>query len=59
MDHFNYIQGKLFAEQVPVETIAEKVGTPAYIYSKATFLEHLRKIQHALQNYRHNGLLFN
>jgi diaminopimelate decarboxylase len=47
MDHFNYKQGKLFAEQVPVDKIAEKVGTPAYIYSKATFLEHLRKIQHA------------
>ena len=47
MDHFNYKQGKLFAEQVPVDKIAEKVGTPAYIYSKATFLEHLRKIQDA------------
>jgi diaminopimelate decarboxylase len=47
MDHFNYKQGKLFAEQVPVDKIAEQVGTPAYIYSKATFLEHLRKIQHA------------
>jgi diaminopimelate decarboxylase len=47
MDHFNYKQGKLFAEQVPVDEIAAKVGTPAYIYSKATFLEHLRKIQHA------------
>ena len=47
MDQFNYKQGKLFAEQVPVETIAEKVGTPVFIYSKATFLEHLRKIQYA------------
>ncbi len=47
MDHFNYKQGKLFAEQVAVDKIAERVGTPAYIYSKATFLEHLRKIQHA------------
>ena len=47
MDHFNYKQGKLFAEQVAVDKIAEQVGTPAYIYSKATFLEHLRKIQHA------------
>jgi diaminopimelate decarboxylase len=47
MDYFNYKQGKLFAENVPVETIAEHLGTPVYIYSKATFLEHLRKIQHA------------
>ncbi|MGA2071399.1 MAG: diaminopimelate decarboxylase [Sedimentisphaerales bacterium] len=47
MDYFNYKQGRLFAENVPVETIAEQAGTPVYIYSKATFLEHLRKIQHA------------
>lgn len=47
MDHFNYKQGKLFAEQVPVDKITEQVGTPAYIYSKATFLEHLHKIQNA------------
>ena len=47
MDYFNYKQGRLFAENVPVETIAEQLGTPVYIYSKATFLEHLRKIQHA------------
>ncbi len=47
MDYFNYRQGRLFAEDVPVETIAGKVGTPVYIYSKATFLEHLRKVQQA------------
>jgi len=47
MDSFNYRQGKLFAEDVPVETIAERVGTPVYIYSKATFLEHLQKMRQA------------
>ena len=47
MDYFQYKDNKLFAEQVPVEKIAEQVGTPVYIYSKATFLEHLRKIQKA------------
>ncbi len=47
MDHFNYKNGKLYAEQVPIDKIAEEVGTPVYIYSKATFLEHLRKIQYA------------
>jgi diaminopimelate decarboxylase len=47
MDCFNYRQGQLFAEDVPVETIAEQVGTPAYIYSKATFLEHLQKMRQA------------
>ena len=47
MDHFNYKNGTLFAEDVKVEDIVAKVGTPAYIYSKATFLDHLKKIQAA------------
>jgi len=37
----------LFAEGVDVETIADQVGTPVYIYSKTTFLDHLKKIQTA------------
>ncbi|MBN2136559.1 MAG: diaminopimelate decarboxylase [Sedimentisphaerales bacterium] len=47
MDHFDYRNGKLFAEDVDVERIAEEVGTPAYIYSKTTFIEHLQKIRKA------------
>lgn len=47
MDYFGYRKGKLFAEDVPAAEIAEAVGTPVYIYSKATFLEHLKKIQTA------------
>ncbi|MCK5564378.1 MAG: diaminopimelate decarboxylase, partial [Planctomycetes bacterium] len=47
MDAFGYKDGKLFAEDVPVEAIAAEVGTPVYIYSKATFLDHLNKIQAA------------
>jgi diaminopimelate decarboxylase len=47
MDYFHYKKGKLFAEDVSVERIAGQVGTPVYIYSKATFKDHLRKIQQA------------
>lgn len=47
MDHFSYKDGRLFAEQVDIEQVAEQVGTPVYIYSKATFLDHLQKIQRA------------
>lgn len=47
MDSFVYKNGKLFAEGVAVETIANEVGTPVYIYSKATFMDHLKKIQTA------------
>jgi diaminopimelate decarboxylase len=44
MDHFNYKNGQLFCENVTAEAIAEKFGTPAYVYSKATFLHHYRQI---------------
>lgn len=47
MDLFRYQNGKLFAEGVDVERIASQVGTPAYLYSKGTFLDHLRKMQEA------------
>ena len=47
MDYFNYQDGRLFSENVDVETIVAEVGTPLYIYSKATFKHHLQKIQQA------------
>jgi len=47
MDYFNYKNGKLFAEDVDVQKIAAEVGTPVYIYSKATFVDHLQKVQKA------------
>lgn len=47
MDYFNYKNRKLFAEDVPVEEITFSVGTPVYIYSKNTFLDHLKKIRSA------------
>ena len=40
MDHFNYRNGVLHAEDVPVPAIAEAVGTPFYIYSTATLTRH-------------------
>jgi len=47
MDSFRYQRGRLFAEDVDVERIAAEIGTPAYIYSKGTFLDHLHKMQKA------------
>ncbi len=42
MDHFNYQNGELFAEEVPLSRIAETVGTPFYCYSTATFERHFK-----------------
>ena len=40
MDHFTLIDGALHAEGVPLERIAAEVGTPVYVYSRATFVRH-------------------
>jgi diaminopimelate decarboxylase len=47
MDFFNYKDGRLFAEEVNATEIAASVGTPVYIYSKATILDHFEKIKKA------------
>lgn len=47
MDHFNYQNGTLFCEQVPVADIASQVGTPVYIYSAATLRDHYRRLADA------------
>jgi diaminopimelate decarboxylase len=40
MDYFNYKNGQLYAEAVPVTQIAAQYGTPCYIYSRATLERH-------------------
>ncbi|SMF95308.1 diaminopimelate decarboxylase [Methylomagnum ishizawai] len=40
MDHFEYRDGELHAESVPLRAIAERFGTPCYIYSRATLERH-------------------
>jgi diaminopimelate decarboxylase len=42
MDHFNYLNGRLHAEGVALDRIAEELGTPAYVYSQATLTHHYR-----------------
>jgi diaminopimelate decarboxylase len=48
MHHFEYRGGEMFAEDVPLSAIAEAVGTPAYVYSAATFTRHFRVFDEAL-----------
>src|SRR6516162_3303120 len=47
MDHFRYVNGSLYCEDVPVRLLAETYGTPLWVYSKATLLHHLGQIQRA------------
>jgi len=48
MDHFELKQGVLHAEDVPLTAIAEAVGTPVYVYSRATLARHARVFRDAL-----------
>ena len=48
MDHFSYRNGVLHAEDVPLPLIAAAVGTPVYVYSRATLTRHARVFREAL-----------
>ena len=39
MPHFSYRDGEFYAEAVPLKEIAQRFGTPTYIYSKAALCE--------------------
>lgn len=49
MHRFEYRKNQFYAENVPVAKIAAKVGTPCYIYSIGTFLDHFLKLRDAFK----------
>ena len=53
MHNFEYRQGELYCEQVPVSQIAKQVGTPCYVYSHATLIRHIRAYDNAFKNIPH------
>ncbi len=55
MDHFEIRDGAMHAEQVPLDAIADAVGTPVYVYSSATIRRHVRVFREALAGLDHGG----
>ncbi len=53
MDHFNYRGESLFAEDVPLADIAERFGTPCYVYSRATLERHWHAFDRAFAGHPH------
>jgi len=53
MKPFHYKEGALWAERVPLARIAQRVGTPTYVYSKAALIEQFREIEQAFGSKRH------
>lgn len=53
MDHFQYRDGRLFAEDVDLAELAKRFGTPTYVYSAATITRHYRVFEEALNGHPH------
>ena len=53
MHHFQYRAGRLYCEEVPLETIAGEVGTPFYCYSHATLNRHFHAFDSAFSGVDH------
>ena len=53
MHFFKYHRNELFAEDVAVKALAEKYGTPLYVYSYNTLLRHFRAYSDAFNDYPH------
>lgn len=47
MHDFEYRQGELYCEQVPVSRIVKELGTPCYVYSHATLVRHFQAYDRA------------
>lgn len=53
MDHFIFRDGRLQAEAVPLSDVADRYGTPCYVYSRATLERHWRAFDTALGTHPH------
>jgi diaminopimelate decarboxylase len=55
MDHFHYKEDELYAEEVALKDVAEKYGTPSFVYSKATLERHAKAYINSFKSM--NGLV--
>ena len=51
MNAFNYRDGLLHAEDVPLDQIASAVGTPTYVYSRAALEQHWNEFKQGFSEY--------
>ncbi len=58
MDHFAIKNGVMHAEDLPLTAIAEAVGTPVYVYSRATLERHARVFKDALAHLPRTHIAF-
>jgi diaminopimelate decarboxylase len=58
MDHFALRNGVLHAEDIPLPQIAEEIGTPVYVYSRAMLEAHAQEFCAALKDVPRKHLAF-
>ncbi len=52
-NYFHYKNDALHVEQVSLADIAEKFGTPCYVYSRAALMDGMNQFKNALQGKEH------
>ena len=55
MQHFTSRNGELYVEDTPLRTVAERFGTPCYVYSRAAFTQQYLSYAQALGD--HPGMI--
>ncbi len=53
MHHFHYERGRLCCEELDIESLVRKVGTPVYVYSRATLTHHFAVFDGAFSHIPH------
>jgi diaminopimelate decarboxylase len=53
MHSFRYRNGQLYCEDVALSRVADEFGTPLYVYSAGTILDHYRRLDAALAPLNH------
>ena len=53
MHSFHYQRGKLTCESYPLDKAAERYGTPLYVYSSQTIVDHYQRLDQALHELHH------
>jgi len=48
MHDFHYVGKKLYCEQVAIESLIKRFGTPLYVYSQHTLTDHFQRLDQAL-----------
>ncbi|ACD83133.1 diaminopimelate decarboxylase [Candidatus Methylacidiphilum infernorum] len=53
MHHFYYKDSELYVEDVPLRNLVERYGTPLYVYSAQTIIDHYKRFDRSLRDIDH------